>query len=213
MTTYLMYQAGKQRLVQPGKNVHVSNEAWHTPCSRMYIQPGMPVTVTQLTHGLVIDGGHDTAIAIAETVASSVMGLHRSHFTNLDGLLQFRQFSTTRDLAHLSECWIQSYPQVLQRAGSTVAKIHNADWSPESVQGIRAGPAVVSEPKQQKAQLQTRVVPTPGLKSLFAAGAGIGTLQISWCTPVLKSVPVQAQSVVKPAGCCTRLIHEGESRL
>lgn len=52
MTAYLMYQAEKQGLVQPGENVHVSNDAWHAQGSRMFIQPGMPVTMTQLTHGL-----------------------------------------------------------------------------------------------------------------------------------------------------------------
>jgi len=91
--------------------------------------------------------------------------------------------------------------------------MYNGDWSPASVQGVTAGPVVVSEPKQQKTQLQTRFVPTPNLKAPLAAGAGMGTLQISWHGHVLKTVPVQTQSAVKPAGWFTRLIHEGESWL
>ncbi|MBU2741195.1 D-alanyl-D-alanine carboxypeptidase [Acidithiobacillus thiooxidans] len=312
MTAYLMYQAEKQGLVQPGENVHVSNDAWHAQGSRMFIQPGMPVTMTQLTHGLLIDGGNDAAIAIAETVAGSVggfvdlmnhdaaaMGLQHTHFTNPDGLPQPGQTSTALDLARLSARLIQSYPQVMQvagkvsytynhitqynynplagqngvnglgvglagknswnlavsatrngrtlvavvlgapsrsaagsdasallhygwngwqnvslyKAGATVAQIHNGDWSPATVQGVTAGPVVVSEPKQQKTRLQTRFVPTPNLKTPLAAGAEIGTLQISWHGHVLKTVPVQTRSAVKPAGWFTRLIHEGESWL
>ncbi|MGE4530513.1 MAG: D-alanyl-D-alanine carboxypeptidase family protein, partial [Acidithiobacillus sp.] len=74
MTAYLMYQAEKQGLVQLGENVHVSDDAWHAQGSRMFIQPGMPVTMTQLAHGLLIDGGTDAAIALAQTVAGSVGG-------------------------------------------------------------------------------------------------------------------------------------------
>ncbi|MFA7495982.1 MAG: D-alanyl-D-alanine carboxypeptidase family protein [Acidithiobacillus sp.] len=132
MTAYLMYQAEKQGLVRLGENVHVSDDAWHAQGSRMFIQPGMPVTMTQLAHGLLIDGGNDAAIAIAQTVAGSVggfvdlmnhdaiaMGLHHTHFTNPDGLPQPGQTSTALDIARLSERLIQTYPQVLQVAGKT----------------------------------------------------------------------------------------------
>ncbi len=312
MTAYLMYQAEKQGLVQPGENVHVSDDAWHAQGSRMFIQPGMPVTMTQLAHGLLIDGGNDAAIAIAQTVAGSVggfvdlmnhdaaaMDLQHTHFTNPDGLPQPGQSSTALDIARLSEHLIQTYPQVLQEAGkvsytynhitqynynplagqtgvnglgvglagknswnldasatrdgrtlvavvfgapsrsaagsdasallhygwngwrnvplyaagAVVAHIHNGDWSPETLAGVTAAPVVVSEPKQNQVHLQSLFTPAPGLKPPFAAGAAIGTLQISWHGHVLKTVPVHAQSAVKPAGWFTRLIHEGESWL
>ena len=132
MTAYVMYQAEKQGLVAPQRQVHVSNEAWHAQGSRMFIQPRLPVTMAQLEHGLLIDGGNDAAIAIAQTVAGSVggfvdlmnhdaaaMGLQHTHFTNPDGLPQPGQTSTALDIARLSKRLIQAYPQVLQVAGKT----------------------------------------------------------------------------------------------
>ena len=132
MTAYVLYQAEKQGMVQPQAAVRVSDEAWHAQGSRMFIQPGMPVTLTQLESGLLIDGGNDAAIAIAQAVAGSVggfvglmnrdalaMGLRHTRFTNPDGLPQPGQTSTALDIAHLSERLIQAYPQVLRVAGKT----------------------------------------------------------------------------------------------
>ncbi|PKY10897.1 peptidase M15 [Acidithiobacillus marinus] len=312
MTAYLLYQAEKQGLIQPSEKVQVSNEAWHAQGSRMFIQPGMAVTMTELTHGLLIDGGNDAAIAIAETVAGSVggfvdlmnhdaaaMGLQQTHFTNPDGLPQPGQSSTALDMARLSAHLIQTYPQVMQvagkvsytynhitqynynplagqngvnglgvglagknswdlavsatrdgrtlvavvmgapsrsaagsdasallhygwngwhnvslfKAGAVVAQIHKGDWSPATVKGVTVSPVVVSEPKQQKSQLQTGFVAIPDLKAPLAAGADLGTLHISWHGHLLKTVPVHAQTAVKPAGWFIRLVHEGESWL
>ena len=132
MTAYVLYQAEKQGMAQPQAAVRVSDEAWHAQGSRMFIQPGMPVTLTQLESGLLIDGGNDAAIAIAQAVAGSVggfvglmnrdalaMGLRHTHFTNPDGLPQPGQTSTALDIAHLSERLIQAHPQVLRVAGKT----------------------------------------------------------------------------------------------
>jgi D-alanyl-D-alanine carboxypeptidase (penicillin-binding protein 5/6) len=130
MTAYVMYQAEKQGLVPPQQQVHVSDEAWHAQGSRMFIQPRLSVTMAQLERGLLIDGGNDAAIAIAQTVAGSVggfvdlmnhdaaaMGLQHTHFTNPDGLPEPGQTSTALDIARLSKRLIQAYPQVLQVAG------------------------------------------------------------------------------------------------
>ncbi|MDA8246861.1 D-alanyl-D-alanine carboxypeptidase family protein [Acidithiobacillus sp.] len=132
MTAYVLYQAERQGIVQPQANIRVADTAWHVQGSRMFIQPGMPVTMAQLESGLLIDGGNDAAIAIAQTVAGSVggfvdlmnrdavaMGLRHTHFTNPDGLPQPGQTSTALDIARLSEHLIRAYPEVLQLAGKT----------------------------------------------------------------------------------------------
>ncbi|WP_163054461.1 D-alanyl-D-alanine carboxypeptidase family protein [Acidithiobacillus ferrooxidans] len=159
MTAYVMYQAEKQGLVPPQRQVHVSNEAWHAQGSRMFIQPHLPVTMTQLEHGLLIDGGNDAAVAIAQTVAGSVggfvdlmnhdaaaMGLQHTHFTNPDGLPQPGQTSTALDIARLSKRLIQAYPQVLQVAGKvsyTYNHITQYNYNPlagqENINGLGVG--------------------------------------------------------------------------
>ncbi|MHB8211359.1 MAG: D-alanyl-D-alanine carboxypeptidase family protein [Acidithiobacillus sp.] len=159
MTAYVMYQAEKQGLVQPQQQVHVSDDAWHAQGSRMFIQPRLPVTMAQLESGLLIDGGNDAAIAIAQTVAGSVggfvdlmnhdaaaMGLQHTHFTNPDGLPQPGQTSTALDIARLSERLIQAHPQVLQVAGKasyTYNHITQYNYNPlagqDNINGLGVG--------------------------------------------------------------------------
>ncbi|WP_297469044.1 D-alanyl-D-alanine carboxypeptidase family protein [Acidithiobacillus sp.] len=159
MTAYVMYQAEKQGLVPPQRQIHVSDEAWHAQGSRMFIQPRLPVTMAQLEHGLLIDGGNDAAIAIAQTVAGSVggfvdlmnhdaaaMGLQHTHFTNPDGLPQPGQTSTALDIARLSKRLIQAYPQVLQVAGKasyTYNHITQYNYNPlagqDNINGLGVG--------------------------------------------------------------------------
>ena len=159
MTAYVMYQAEKQGLVPPQRQVHVSDEAWHAQGSRMFIQPHLPVTMTQLERGLLIDGGNDAAIAIAQTVAGSVggfvdlmnhdaaaMGLQHTHFTNPDGLPESGQTSTALDIARLSKRLIQAYPQVLQVAGKasyTYNHITQYNYNPlagqDNINGLGVG--------------------------------------------------------------------------
>ncbi len=130
MTAYLLLQAEHQGLVRPDQNVQVSDRAWHAQGSRMFIQPGLPVTVAQLERGLLIDGGNDAAIVIAQTVAGSVsgfvdlmnrdaaeMGLKHTHFANPDGLPAPDQRSTALDVARLARILIENHPSVLQVAG------------------------------------------------------------------------------------------------
>jgi D-alanyl-D-alanine carboxypeptidase (penicillin-binding protein 5/6) len=159
MTAYVMYQAEKQGLVQPQQQVHVSDAAWHAQGSRMFIQPRLPVTMAQLEGGLLIDGGNDAAIAIAQTVAGSVggfvelmnydaaaMGLQHTHLINPDGLPQPGQTSTALDIARLSERLIQAYPQVLQVAGKasyTYNHITQYNYNPlagqDNINGLGVG--------------------------------------------------------------------------
>ncbi|MEY2342517.1 D-alanyl-D-alanine carboxypeptidase family protein [Acidithiobacillus sp. IBUN Pt1247-S3] len=130
MTAYLLYQAEGQKMLQPNEHITVSVDAWHAPGSRMFIQPGLPVTVDQLTHGLLIDGGNDAAIAIAQSVAGSVggfvdlmnreaaaMGLHQTHFVNPDGMPTPGQRSTALGMARLARALLVKFPQVAQIAG------------------------------------------------------------------------------------------------
>lgn len=130
MTAYLLYQAEGQKMVQPDERISVSVDAWHAPGSRMFIQPGLPVTVDQLTHGLLIDGGNDAAIAIAQAVAGSVggfvdlmnreaagMGLRQTHFVNPDGMPTPGQRSTAVDMARLARALLVKFPQVAKIAG------------------------------------------------------------------------------------------------
>ncbi len=132
MTVYLLFQAESQGLLKKEQKIPVSAEAWHAAGSRMFIQPGLPVTAGQLAKGLLIDGGNDAAVAVAQAVAGSVgafvdlmnrkaaeLGLSGTHFSNPDGLPGPGQQSTALEIARLAQILVLKYPQVLGIAGGT----------------------------------------------------------------------------------------------
>jgi len=55
----------------------VSERAWHAPGSRMFIQPGRPVSVDELIRGMVVQSGNDACIALAEGDCRRRRGLSR----------------------------------------------------------------------------------------------------------------------------------------
>lgn len=127
MTAYLTYQAIHNGTLNSNENIQISNTAWKTGGSSMFIQPGLAVNVDQLLHGLLIDSGNDAAVTLAETVAGSrsgfvtlmnetaaQLGLHNTHYNNVDGLPDDNLYTTALDVARLSRTLIQQYPQVIQ---------------------------------------------------------------------------------------------------
>ncbi len=160
MTAYLTYQAIHNGTLNPNENIQISNTAWKTGGSSMFIQPGLAVNVDQLLHGLLIDSGNDAAVALAETVAGSQsgfvtlmnetaaqLGLHNTHYNNVDGLPDDNLYTTALDVARLSQTLIQQYPQVIQitkQKSYTYNKITQRSWNPvlfrdPSVDGLKTG--------------------------------------------------------------------------
>lgn len=160
MTAYLTYQAIHNDTLNSNENIQISNTAWKTGGSSMFIQPGLAVNVDQLLHGLLIDSGNDAAVALAETVAGSQsgfvtlmnetaaqLGLHNTHYNNVDGLPDDNLYTTALDVARLSRTLIQQYPQVIQitkQKSYTYNKITQRSWNPvlfrdPSVDGLKTG--------------------------------------------------------------------------
>ncbi|MGE4530798.1 MAG: D-alanyl-D-alanine carboxypeptidase family protein [Acidithiobacillus sp.] len=160
MTAYLTYQAIHNGTLNLQENIQISNTAWKTGGSSMFIQPGLAVNVDQLLHGLLIDSGNDAAVALAETVAGSQsgfvtlmnemaqrIGLQNTHYNNVDGLPDNNLYTTAEDVARLSQMMIQQYPQVLQVTKEktyTYNKITQRSWNPvlfrdPSVDGLKTG--------------------------------------------------------------------------
>jgi D-alanyl-D-alanine carboxypeptidase len=124
MTAYLTYQAIHNGTLNPNENIQISNTAWKTGGSSMFIQPGLAVNVDQLLHGLLIDSGNDAAVALAETVAGSQsgfvtlmnetaaqLGLHNTHYNNVDGLPDDNLYTTALDVARLSQTLFSNTPK------------------------------------------------------------------------------------------------------
>jgi len=160
MTAYLTYQAIGNGSLSANETVNVSDTAWKTGGSRMFIQPGLPVTVDQLLHGLLIDSGNDAAVALAETVGGSQSGfvtlmndaarrlqLNDTHYSNVNGLPDSDLYTSALDVAKLSRALIRQYPQVIditRQKSYTYNKITQRSWNPvlfrdPSVDGLKTG--------------------------------------------------------------------------
>ena len=124
MTAYIAFSALRERTLGPAQQVPVSERAWRAAGSRMFIEPGKPVTVDELLRGAIVQSGNDACVALAEAVAGSEsafvermnreaarLGMTGTHFTNATGLPDPGHYSTTSDLALLASTLIRDFPQ------------------------------------------------------------------------------------------------------
>jgi D-alanyl-D-alanine carboxypeptidase (penicillin-binding protein 5/6) len=90
----------------------------------MFIEPGKPVTVEELLHGLIVQSGNDACIALAESISGSEdafvglmnrkaqqLGMKDTHFANSTGLPDPAHYSTANDLTLLAVALIRDFPQ------------------------------------------------------------------------------------------------------
>lgn len=127
MTMYVIgqeLQAGNIALNDP---VTISEKAWaknFPDSSKMFIEVGTQVSVSDLIHGIVIQSGNDACVAMAEHIAgseeafASMMNAHAaklnmnsSHFVNSHGLHDSEHFTSPRDMALLSRALIRDNPE------------------------------------------------------------------------------------------------------
>jgi len=125
MTAYLVFAALRDGKLSPEQQVRVSERAGRAPGSRMFIQPGRPVTVDELTRGMIIQSGNDACIALAEAIAGDEeafvqmmnreaqrLGMKNSHFMNASGLPDAQHYTTAQDLYILTAALIKDFPEL-----------------------------------------------------------------------------------------------------
>jgi D-alanyl-D-alanine carboxypeptidase (penicillin-binding protein 5/6) len=124
MTAYLVFEAVYQKRLSMGQKLTVSEAAWGTAGSRMFLDPGSEVTVEDLLKGLIVQSGNDAAIVLAEGVAGSEaqfvdmmnreaqrLGLANTKFTNATGLPDPQHYSSARDLVTIASLIISRFPE------------------------------------------------------------------------------------------------------
>jgi len=100
-----------------------------------YLPPGERFTVGDLLSALLIASANDAAVTLAQYHSGSqeafvkemneraqALGLTGTQYANASGLDNPRQWSTPRDIAHLT-MFIQKYPAIRERMGMRAAKI------------------------------------------------------------------------------------------
>ena len=124
MTAYVVFDALRAKKVSLTQTLPVSERAWKTPGSRMFIDPKMQVPVEDLIKGMLVQSGNDATMALAEGVGGTVerfvemmndqakaLGLKNTHYVNVDGLPDPAHVTTARDLATLSARLMQDFPE------------------------------------------------------------------------------------------------------
>ncbi len=160
MTTYVVFSALKQGQIELQEEVTISEKAWRTEGSRMFIEVGTRVTVQDLLLGIIIQSGNDASVALAEHIAGTesvfaemmnqhavALGMRSSHFRNATGLPAENHITTARDLATLSQAIIQEFPEHYAWHSEkeftyndiTQSNRNSLLWRDDSVDGLKTG--------------------------------------------------------------------------
>ena len=123
MTAYVVFNELDEGNITLEETVAVSEKAWRTGGSRMFIDPAMQVSVEDLVRGMVIQSGNDASVALAEHVAGSeeafaslmnhfaeILGMSSTNFMNSTGLPDPEHYTTARDIALLSAATVRDFP-------------------------------------------------------------------------------------------------------
>lgn len=160
MTSYVVFTELANGNIQLDDLVNISEKAWRTGGSRMWIDPSMEVTVEQLIKGMVIQSGNDASVALAEYLAgtedafaglmnhyATQLGMTNTNFINSTGLPHEEHYTTARDVALLSIALIADFPDYYRWYSEkeyTFDNIrqHNRNnllWRDPAVDGLKTG--------------------------------------------------------------------------
>lgn len=160
MTIYVLDVELARGTLSPDTTAIVSENAWRTEGSRMFLDLNTEVPLKDLQLGVIIQSGNDASVAIAERVAGSetafadmmnyqanLLGMSNSHFVNATGLPDPNHYTTARDMATLARAMIKNFPesyQIYQQKEFFYNNIkqHNRNlllYRDPSVDGIKTG--------------------------------------------------------------------------
>lgn len=160
MTAYVVFQALAAGQITLDGDVNVSEKAWRTEGSRMFIEVGTRVPVRELLLGMIVQSGNDASVALAEYVAGSEsvftelmnqhatrLGMSGTNFMNSTGLPDDNHYSTARDLAVLAKTIIEEFPDYYKMYsikeyefnGIKQPNRNSLLWRDDSVDGMKTG--------------------------------------------------------------------------
>jgi len=160
MTSYVVFTELAGGNIKLDDLVNISETAWRTGGSRMFIEPSMEVTIEQLIKGMVIQSGNDASVALAEHLAGTEdafaglmnhyaeqLGMTNSHFMNATGLPHEEHYTTARDVSLLSIALIADFPDYYhwyseKEYSFNDIRQHNRNnllWRDPAVDGLKTG--------------------------------------------------------------------------
>jgi len=160
MTAYVVFRELDSGNISLNDMVTISEKAWRTPGSRMFIEVGKQVSVEDLLQGMIIQSGNDATVALAEFIAGSEdtfaalmnrhaeeLGLVGSHFLNSTGLPDPDHYMTARDIATLATRLVADFPEYYKWYSKkeftyndiTQYNRNKLLWRDDSVDGMKTG--------------------------------------------------------------------------
>lgn len=160
MTAYLVERELDRGNITMDDMVRVSENAWRTGGSKMFIEVDTQVSIRDLLYGIIIASGNDASVAVAEHLAggevpfadlmnqhATRLGLHNTSFANSTGLPHPEQYSSARDMALLSQYIINDYPEhyaIYAEKYFTFSDIRQPNrnrllWRDPTVDGLKTG--------------------------------------------------------------------------
>ena len=160
MTAYIVYKALAAEDVHLDDQVIISEEAWRSIGSRMFIRVGDKISLEDLLLGLIVQSGNDASVAIAEHIGGTEavfadimnaqakhLGLNDTHFVNATGLPDPEHYTTAYDIALLSRALIMEFPEEYKRYAQKEFTFNNIKqrnrnrllWGNSGVDGLKTG--------------------------------------------------------------------------
>ena len=160
MTIYVVASELANGKISLDDEVLVSEKAWRTQGSRMFIEVDKKVKLDDLLHGVIIQSGNDASVALAEYVSGTEavfadimnkhaerLGMKDTHFVNSTGLPDPNHYTTASDLAKLARALIRDFPKIyelhkIKEFSFNKIKQHNRNkllWRDRSVDGVKTG--------------------------------------------------------------------------
>jgi D-alanyl-D-alanine carboxypeptidase (penicillin-binding protein 5/6) len=160
MTAYAIFKEMRAGKITLSDMVTISEKAWRTPGSRMFVEVGKQVSVEDLMQGMIVQSGNDATVALAEYVAGSedsfaalmnryaaALGLKDSHFVNSTGLPDPQHYMTAHDIAIVAAAIIREFPEYYHWYSQKKFTFNDITqynrnkllWRDESVDGMKTG--------------------------------------------------------------------------
>ncbi len=126
-TLYLIFEGMQQGRIHLNDEVWVSEAAWRTGGSKMFVGIGSHIPLEDLLKGIAVVSGNDACIAAAEHLSGSQdtfveamnrkakeLGMNGTRFLNPNGLPADGQITTARDMATLDVAYLKKFPESLR---------------------------------------------------------------------------------------------------
>ena len=192
MTAHVVFHELKSGNLSLDDEAVISEKAWKTGGSKMFIEVGKKVKIRDLLKGMIIQSGNDASIALAEHIAGSEsvfasmmntqakkLGMLNTNFVNSSGLPHPDHYTTAEDMAKVAMATIRHFPEYypwysqkdFEFNGIRQSNRNKLLWKDKSVDGLKtghteaAGYCLVSSAKRDDMRLVSVVMGTSSMKS------------------------------------------------